>query len=135
MVRPVREPGLVVVDILDLDDELGLGLQRPVCQPVSGLSSEDVLGLDLAVQPLDGVDVARAVVDGEGGTGAFARQDVLDGAVAFIHVRVELWVHTIKNSNKEPIDIMTYVHVTSNIIITSPVFIDVNVIHFPFREK
>jgi len=36
------------------------------------------------------VDVPGAVVDGEGGAGALAAQDVPDGAVAFVHVRVEL---------------------------------------------
>lgn len=86
----VQELGFVVVDVLDLDDELGLGFQRPVGEAVAGLSSQHVLSLDLTVQPLDGVDVARAVIDGEGGAGAFARQDVLDGPVAFVHVRVEL---------------------------------------------
>lgn len=91
LVGPVQKPGLVVVDILDLYDELGLGLQRPVRQAVPGLGTENVLGLYLPVEPLDGVDVPRAVVDGEGGAGALARQDVLDGAVALIHVRVELW--------------------------------------------
>lgn len=89
-VGPVQEPGLVVIDVLDLDNELGLGLQWPVCLPVAGLGSEDVLRLNLAVQPLDGMDVACAVINGEGGSGALTRQDVPDGAVAFVHVRVEL---------------------------------------------
>lgn len=86
LVRSVQKLRLVVVDVLDLYDELGLGLQRPVGQAVAGLGAEGVLGLHLPVQPLDGVDVARAVVDGEGGAGALAGQDVLNGAVAFVHV-------------------------------------------------
>lgn len=86
MVGSIQKLRLVVVDVLDLDDKLGLGLQRPVRQAVSGLGTEHVLGLDLAVEPLDGVDVPRAVIDGEGGAGALARQDVLNGAVAFVHV-------------------------------------------------
>lgn len=90
VVGPVRELGLVVVDVLDLHHELRLGLQRLVRQAVAGLRPQEVLGLHLAVQPLDGVDVPRAVVDGEGGAGALARQDVLDGAVASVHVGVEL---------------------------------------------
>lgn len=89
-VGPVQKPGLIVVDVLDLDNELGLGLQWPVRLPVAGLGSEDVLRLNFAVQPLDGVDVACAVINGEGGSGALARQDVPDGAIAFVHVRVEL---------------------------------------------
>lgn len=36
------------------------------------------------------MDVAGAVIDGEGGAGALACQDVLDGAIALVHVRVEL---------------------------------------------
>lgn len=86
LVGPVQKPWLIVVDVLDLYDKLRLGLQRPVRQAVAGLGAEDVLGLHLPVQPLDGVDVPRAVVDGEGGARALARQDVLNGAVAFIHV-------------------------------------------------
>lgn len=77
---------LVVVDVLDLHDELGLGLQGPVRQAVACLRAEHVLGLHLAVQPLDGVDVPGAVVDGEGGARPLARQDVLNGAVTFVHV-------------------------------------------------
>lgn len=30
-VRPVQELGLVIVDVLDFDDELGLRLHRPAC--------------------------------------------------------------------------------------------------------
>ncbi len=86
LVGSIQKPWLIVVDVLDLYDELGLRLQRPVRQAVAGLSTEDVLGLHLPVQPLDGVDVPRAVIDGEGGAGALACQDVLNGAVAFIHV-------------------------------------------------
>lgn len=86
LVGPIQEPWLVVVDVLDLDDELGLGLQGSVRQAVAGLCSEDVLGLHLPIQPLDGVNVPRAVVDGEGGACAFTCQDVLNGAVAFVHV-------------------------------------------------
>lgn len=43
VVGPIQEPRLVVIDVLDLDDELGLGLQRPVRQPVAGLGPQDVL--------------------------------------------------------------------------------------------
>lgn len=86
LVGSVQKPRLVVVDVLDLDDELGLGLQRPVCQAVTGLGTEDILGFHLPVQPLNGMDVPRAVVNGEGGARALTRQDVLYGAVPFIHV-------------------------------------------------
>ena len=90
LVGPIQEAWLVVIDVLDLDDELGLGLQGPVRQPVASLGAEHVLGLDLTVQALDGVDVPCAVVDGERGARPFACQDVLDGAIAQVHVRVEL---------------------------------------------
>lgn len=42
-IGPIQESRLVVVDVLDLDDELGLGLQRPVGQPVAGLGPQDIL--------------------------------------------------------------------------------------------
>lgn len=91
LVGPIQKLRLVVVDVLDFDDELRLGLQRPVRQAVAGLSTEDVLGLHLPVQPLDGMDVPCAVVNGEGGAGTLACQYILNGPVAFIHVRVKLW--------------------------------------------
>lgn len=56
-VRVLGEPRLVVVDVVDLDDELGLTLQRLVGEAIDGFGVEDVVGLLLPVQPLGGVDV------------------------------------------------------------------------------
>lgn len=90
VVRPVQELWWVVVDVLDLNDELGRRFQRLVGLPVHRLRRQRVLGLFLAVQGLGGVDVTRLVVDDEDGSGSFPGQDVLDVAVARVHVRVKL---------------------------------------------
>lgn len=86
LVRSVWKLRLVVVDVLDLDDELGLGFDGQVGGAVAGLSAERVVGLLFAVQPLGGVDVARVLVDCENGGGSFTSEDVLDPAFAFIHI-------------------------------------------------
>lgn len=89
-VGTVQEFGFVVVDVLDLDDELGLGLHGLVGEPVQRLGAQRVVGLLLAVQPLGGMNVASVLVDNENGTCPFARQDVLDGTISFINIRVKL---------------------------------------------
>jgi len=87
---PAGEGGRVVVDVLHFDDELRLGLQRLLRVAVQRLGVQHVVRLALAVQALDGVNVARHLVDDEDGAGSVAAQDVADGAVAFVRVRVEL---------------------------------------------
>ena len=89
-VEVLGEAGLVVVNVVDLDDELALALQRLVGEAVHRLGAQDVVGLLLAVQPLRGVDVARLLVDAEQGAGALTRQHVAGAAVAAVPVRVEL---------------------------------------------
>lgn len=82
----IHKPWFIVIDVLDLDDELRFRLQGPVRQAVAGLGSEQILGLNLPVQPLDGVDVPCAVINGERAACSLTRQDVLDGAVPFVHI-------------------------------------------------
>lgn len=53
----VQELGGVVVNVLDLDDELGRRLQRSVGVPVHRLSHQRVLGSLLSVQGLGGMNV------------------------------------------------------------------------------
>lgn len=102
-VRHLRHPGRVrvpgearrvVVDVVDLDDELGLALQRLVGLPVDGFGVEDVEGLLLSVQPLGGVDVPRIFIDLEEGPGPLPGEDVLHAAVASVRVGVKLWTNT-----------------------------------------
>lgn len=71
-VRAVQELGLIVVDVLDLDDELGLGLHGLIGEPVQRLGPERVVGLLLAIQPLGGMNIPRVLIDNENGTGPFA---------------------------------------------------------------
>lgn len=94
----MQELWWVVIDVLDLDDELGRRFQRLVGLPVHRLCCQRVLGLLLAVQGLGGVNVARLVVDNEDSSGSFPRQDVLDVAVTRVHVRVELSEETGKKT-------------------------------------
>lgn len=81
----------VVIDVLHRDDELGLRLLGLVGVSVDSLRLQDVEGLLLAVQPLQRADVAVTLVNLKQVAGAFPRQHVLDGAVASVRVRLELW--------------------------------------------
>ena len=90
-IRSFQEPGLVIVNVLDLDYELWLGLQRPAGEQVHGLGAQCVERLHLSVQALQGVDVPRRLVDGENGAGSLAGEGVLHYAVALVQVCVKLW--------------------------------------------
>lgn len=93
----VRVPGearFVVIDVVDLDDELGLALQRLVGLAVDGFGVEDVEGLLLPVQPLGGVDVPRIFINLKEGPGPLPGEDVLDAAVSPVWVRVKLRTKT-----------------------------------------
>ena len=80
----MQKAGLAVVDVLHLDDELRLGLQKAVGGTVPSLGPERVEGFLLAVQSLHGVDVAGQLIDQEDGARALARDGVLDGPVALV---------------------------------------------------
>lgn len=86
----IQELGLIVIDVLDLDDELGLGFQRQVGDSISSLSSQGVVGLLFPIQPFDGMYVSCVLIDGEEGPRAVAAQDVPHLSITFIQVRVEL---------------------------------------------
>lgn len=89
----IRVPGearLVVVDVVDLDDELGLALQRLISEAVDGFGVKDVVGLLLPVQPLGGVDVPRLFVDLKQGARSFSGEDVLHAAISSVSVRMKL---------------------------------------------
>lgn len=80
----VCELGGIVINILNFNNELRLGLQGFVGIAVDGLGVENVMGFLLPVQTLGGVDVSRYLVDDEDSTRPFPAQDVSDGAVAFV---------------------------------------------------
>lgn len=101
-VRVLGEARLVVVDVVDLDDELGLALQRLVGETVDGLGVQDVVGLLLAVQPLGGVDVPRLLVDLEEGPRSLPCEDVPHAAVSSVPVRVELHRKTGRFKSLQP---------------------------------
>lgn len=81
---------LTVVDVLHFDDELRLGLQQTVGGSIPGLGPQCVEGLLLPVQALCGMDVTCQLVDQEDGPCTLARDGVLDGAVTFVRIRVDL---------------------------------------------
>lgn len=93
-VRAIQEFGLIIIYVLNLDDEFRLGLHGFVGEPVQRLGSERVVGLLLAIQPLGGVNIPRVLINNENGTCPFAWQDVFDGTISFINIRVKL----VKNS-------------------------------------
>ena len=80
----------VVVDVLDLDDELGLGLHWLLGAPFDGLRLEHVEGLLLAVQLAARADLARVLVDLEGVASSLSRQDVADAVAPAAVVRLQL---------------------------------------------
>lgn len=71
-VRAIQESGLVVVDVLNLDDELRLGLHGLVGEPVQCLGSQCVVRLLLTIQPLGGMNVPSVLINNENGTCPFA---------------------------------------------------------------
>lgn len=75
---------------MDLDDELGLALQRLVGEAVDGLGVEDVVGLLLPVQPLGGVDVPGLLVYLEERPRAVPGEDVPRAAVSSVRIGVKL---------------------------------------------
>lgn len=91
-VRVLGESRLVVVDVVDLDDELRLALQRLVGDAVDGFGVEDVVGLLLPVQPLGGVDVPGLLVYLEEGPRPLPREDVSHASISPICIRVKLWI-------------------------------------------
>lgn len=89
-IRSLQELGLVVVDVLYFDDELGLGLDQLVGPSISSLSSKGVIRLLFPVQPLGGVNVSCILIDAEYGHRTFTTQDVPHLTITFIRVRVKL---------------------------------------------
>lgn len=88
-VHLLAELRLVVIDVVELDDELGLGLQSAARLFAHHRGSEDVQSLLLAVQAASGVQVAIILVDDKDGAGAFARQDVPNFAVVLVGLELQ----------------------------------------------
>lgn len=89
-VGTLQELGLAVVDVLHLDDELWLRFQGVVGQTVPRLSPKRVKCLLFSVQSLGGVDVSCQLIDDEDGTNPFSGDCVLDVALTFIRVCMDL---------------------------------------------
>lgn len=86
-IRPLRyaagvnlfaELGLVIVDVVEFDSELGLRLQLLPRPLVDHCGFEDVESLLLAIQAAGGVQVAIVLVNDKDAAGSFTGQNVLD---------------------------------------------------------
>lgn len=86
-VRPLRytasvnffaELRLVIVDVVEFDGELGLGLQLLTCSFVDHCGSEDIKSLLLTIQAASGMQVTVILINDKDGTGTLAGQNILD---------------------------------------------------------
>lgn len=89
-VHLLAELRLVVIDVMEFDDELGLRLQSPACLFAYHCGSEDVRSLLLAVQAPSGVQIAIIFVDDKDGASAFARQDVPHFAIVLVGLELQI---------------------------------------------
>lgn len=80
----------VVIDVMNFNVELRVGLQLFIGVAIQHLSVQRVHGLLLPVQPLGGMNIAGLLVDQEQSAGSFSCQNVLHIALAFVHVGVQL---------------------------------------------
>lgn len=81
---------LVVVDVMDLDDKLGLALQRHIGDLIDGLGTQHVEGFLLPVQPLGGVDVPRVLINLKQAPRSLPSENVPHTTVASVAIGVEL---------------------------------------------
>ena len=80
------ELGLVVVDVVNLDGEVGPVFQGLAGPPVHSLGAQNVVGLLLTVQALLGVDVARCLVDLEHHAGSIANKHIFYTAISSVSI-------------------------------------------------
>lgn len=85
---------LVIVDVVQLDGELGLRLQLLSRPLVDHGGFEDVGGLLLPVQAAGGVEIPVVLIDDEDLASSLPRQNILDQAVAVVLVGLELQMDT-----------------------------------------
>lgn len=90
----LTEVRLVIVDVVELDDELGLRLQLLSRPLVDHCGFEDIKGLLLPIQAAGGVEIPVVLVDDEYVASSLTRQNVLDQAVAVVLVGLELQMDT-----------------------------------------
>lgn len=87
-VRTLQELRLVVIDVLDLDDERGLGFESFSCKHIHSLRLQHVVRLFLTVQAPQGMDVSGGGFDSKNRTDSFSRQRVLHQVISSIQVTV-----------------------------------------------
>lgn len=92
----IQKFGFIVIDILNFDNKLRFRFHRLVGESVQCLGSECIIGLLLPVQSLGGMNIPSVLINNENGTCPFTWQDVFDGTISFINIRVKL----VKNSRE-----------------------------------
>lgn len=80
----------VVIDVMNFDVELCVGLQLLIGVAIQHLSVERVHGLLFSVQPLGGMNIPRLLVDQEQSASPFSCQNVFHISLTFVHVGVQL---------------------------------------------
>lgn len=94
-VRPLRhtpavnlfaELRLVIVDVVEFDGELGLGLQLLTRPFVHHRGFEDIKSLFLAIQAASGMQVTVILINDEDGACPLTRQNILDYAISVVLV-------------------------------------------------
>lgn len=76
IVHVLCEQGLVVIDVMDLNDEFRLGLHWSSCLSVDCLGTENVHRLLFSVQSPGGLDIPRLFIDNEEVPCSLARKDI-----------------------------------------------------------
>lgn len=86
-IRPLRytasvnffaELRLIIVDVVEFDDELGLRFQLLTCPFVDHCSFEGIKSLLLTIEAASGMQVTVILIDDKDGAGPLARQNILD---------------------------------------------------------
>lgn len=90
----LTEVRLVIVDVVELDGELGLRLQLLPRPLVDHCGFEDIIGLFLPIQAAGGVKIPVVLVNDENVASSLTGQDILDQAVAVVLVGLKLQVDT-----------------------------------------
>lgn len=87
---PIWKFGCIVIDVLYFDDEFRLWFQGLLCMAVQGLRMQDIMCFLFPIQTLSGMNISCHFIDDKYSPSSFPVQNVSDGSIAFIWVRVKL---------------------------------------------
>lgn len=89
----LRELGLIVIDVVNLDNKLSGWFQWEACVFVESLCLKGVGCFFFSVESLSGVKITCLFIDTENGACSFSREDVASCAISSILVRAKLEEH------------------------------------------